>query len=307
MLRYTLSRLAYSGAVIFVALSLVFFVTHLLGDPVRISVPVNARPEQIDAIRERLHLDDPLYAQFLRFVNDALHGSFGDSFWQGGAALPLVMERIPATLQLALAAFVLTVPLGVTAGVLAALRPGTWSERVLNLLSFVSVSIVDFWLALMLIVLFAVTLGWLPTSGYGGPQFIVLPAMTLAIIASGALAQVSRAAVAEELSKSYVAAARARGVKESRVIVRHALRNALIPIVTLGGGILIGLVNGAIVVETIFGWPGLGQLTVQAINHRDLPLIQATVFVTAVMVALLNLAVDLLYGYLNPRVGIAGG
>jgi peptide/nickel transport system permease protein len=216
--------------------------------------------------------------------------------------MQLVLERLPGTLYLALVATLLILPLGIGLGMVAAFRRGSLVDRVVNVLSIASVSVVDFWLALMLILVFAVGLDVLPTSGYGGIEYVILPAVTLALLSAGTLAQVTRASTVEQLNRNYVAAARARGIPERQVIMRHALRNAAIPIVTVSGGIIATLLGGAIVAEVVFGWAGVGLLFVQAIQRRDLPLIEAAVFLTAVTVTLLNLFTDVLYQWLDPRV-----
>jgi peptide/nickel transport system permease protein len=301
-LRYIGSRVVHSAIGVVVVLLLVFVVTHLVGDPVRIVLPITATEAQVSAVRERLHLNDPFLAQLARFVAGAATGSFGDSFWQRVPAMPLVLHRLPATAFLTVVAFILIIPLGVGVGILAALRPGSVLERFLNVLSLISTSIVDFWLALMLILVFSVTLRWLPTSGYGRLEHVILPALTLTVLQIGGLAQITRVTVAEELRRSYVSAARARGISEARVILRHALRNALVPIVTVSGTILAGMMAGVIIVEVVYGWPGLGLLLAQALVKGDLPLIEASVFVTCVLVILINLVSDLIYGLVNPRV-----
>jgi peptide/nickel transport system permease protein len=301
-LRYVLVRLSHSALSVLGVLVLVFVVTHLLGDPVRIVLPNGSPPELIAATRKRLGLNDPLLVQFGNFLWSAAFDSFGQSYWQYRPALQVVLERVPATLYLAAAAIAIILPLGLGMGVLAALRPEALLARVINVLSFMSVSVVGFWLALMLILVFSVNLRILPTSGYGGLDHVLLPALTLALLQFGALAQVTRACLAEELSMPYVSAARARGISEARVVVGHAVRNASIPIVTYCGLILLGLLGGSIIVETVFGGPGVGFLLIQAIQRRDLPLIYASVFVGAIVVILVNLIVDLLYARLNPRV-----
>jgi peptide/nickel transport system permease protein len=304
-LRYVLQRLFQSALGVFGVLVLVFVVTHLLGDPVRIALPGNSPPAMIAATRERLGLNDPILVQFGNFLWSAAFDSFGQSYWRYEPALQVVLERVPATLYLTVAALVVTLPLGIGLGILAALRPRSVLARAIDVFSFASASVVGFWLALMLILVFSVSLRVVPVSGYGGVDHVILPALTLALLQFGALAQVTRATLAEELSKSYVSAARARGISERRVILGHALRNALIPIVTFCGLILLGLLGGSIIIETVFGWPGVGLLLIQAISRRDLPLIYASVFVTAVLVLLVNLVVDLLYNKLNPRVRVS--
>lgn len=304
-LRYLAIRLLHSAAITLGVLALVFLVTHLLGDPVQIVLPPDSSQTRIDAVRKELGLDRPLIEQFQSFMADAARGTFGESFWQKRPAMELVLARIPATVYLAAVAMALILPLGIATGILAALRPGSRLERLIDIFSFMSVSVVGFWFALILIIVFSVGLRILPTSGYGGLEHAILPALTLAFVEIGQLAQVVRTAVADELTKSHVAAARARGIPERQVIVRYALRNALIPIVTVVGTLLTGLLNGAVIAETVFGWPGIGLMLIQSIEHRDLPLIEATVFVTAVMVTLINLLADMLYVLINPRVRLA--
>jgi peptide/nickel transport system permease protein len=303
--RYLLQRLFQSALGVLGVLILVFVVTHLLGDPVRIALPANSPPAMVAATRERLGLNDPIAVQFGNFLWSAAFDSFGQSYWRFQPALQVVLERVPATLYLTLAALVLILPVGIGLGVLAALHPRSLIARTIDVLSFASASVVGFWLALMLILIFSVSLRLVPVSGYGGIDHVFLPALTLALLQFGALAQVTRATLAEELSKSYVSAARARGISETRVIFGHALRNASIPIVTFCGLILLGLLGGSIIIETVFGWPGVGLLLIQAIQRRDLPLIYASVFVTAVLVLFVNLVVDLFYNKLNPRVRVS--
>lgn len=301
---YIVKRLVSALIVIFVVLTAIFFVTQLLGDPVDLVLGDSANSAAIAALRKELGLDRPIWVQYWHFVTLAAQGSFGDSFWQHRPALGLVLSRLPATVILAVATTAIIVPVGIALGVLAAYFQGSVLERVINLFSIVGSSLVSFWLALMLILLFAVTLRWLPTSGYGTPAHVVLPAVTLATLQIGTLAQVTRTSVSEQLSSSFVSAARARGLSPARVMVRYALRNALIPIFTVASGMLIVLVNGALIAEVVFGWPGVGLLLLQAIQQGDLPLIQACIFVAASVIVLLTLMVDLLYVRINPRVRI---
>lgn len=283
-------------------LSLVFLAGRILGDPVRLVLGIEASEERVQTVRDALDLNEPLPVQYVNFLARALRLDFGESFWQRTPTLPLVLERIPATVYLALAALGLAVPLGITLGAMAALRPYSTIDRVTNVVSLGGISIVEFWLALMLILIFPVRLGWFRTSGYGGLEYLVLPALTLAYKPLGRIAQIARSAMLDELSKPYVKAARAKGLTERRIVFVHALKNAAIPILTISGDELAALLNGAIVVETVFGWPGLGLLTIQALDRRDLPLVEATVFVVAMMVFLINLLVDIAYTYLDPKI-----
>ena len=289
-------------AVTFAVLTMVFLAGRILGDPVRLVVGIEASEERVQRVREQLNLDKPLSEQYSNFIGDALRLEFSTSFWQKVPTLPLVLARIPATLYLALAALLLAVPLGITLGALSALRPWSLLDRITNVISLGGVSIVEFWLALMLILIFPVRLGLFKTSGYGGLEYFVLPALTLCYKPLGRIAQISRSAMLDELAKPYIKAARARGLRERRVVFVHALKNAAVPVLTISGDELAALLNGAIIVETVFGWPGIGNLTIQALNRRDLPLVEATVFVVAIFIILTNLLVDMAYTWLNPRI-----
>ena len=218
----------------------------------------------------------------------------------------IVVERLPATFLLAGAALVIAVPLGVVMGVTAAARPRSLMDRIVTILSLAGVSIVQFWLGLMLIVLFAVQLGWLPTGGYGEPHHVILPAMTLAARPIGRIAQVTRSAMLDELAKPYIVSARAKGVEEWRVIYLHALKNAAIPIVTMVGDETSALLTGAILVEKIFAWPGVGLLIIDSLTRSDLPLIQASIAVVAGLVIVVNLLVDLSYRQFKPDIKLDG-
>jgi len=267
-------------------------------------VGVEASEERVQRVRDQLGLNDPLPQQYLDFARRAVLLDFGDSFLQKTAALPLVLKQLPATFRLTAAAFLLAAPLGIILGAAAALKPHTPIDRVVNVLSLSGVSMVDFWLALMLILIFAVPLDWLRTSGYGdgGLAFMTLPTLTLAYAPLGRIAQITRSAMLDEMSQPYIHVARAKGLSERRIVFVHALKNAAIPVVTISGDMLSSMLNGAILIETVFAWPGIGLLTLQSLQRRDLPLVEATVFVVAFMVIVVNLLVDLSYTYLNPKI-----
>ena len=276
--------------------------THLVGDPVDLMLRPEATEEQRQALRERLGLNDPIFVQFGRFVSGAVRGDFGESIWQRVPALPIVLNRLPATLYLTSATLLLAVPLSIVLGIISAIRPGAIVDRVVTVVSLGGVSTADFWLGLMLILFFAVRLGWLPTSGYGGFQFVILPAVALAFRPLGRISQVVRSAMLDQFSQPYVITARAKGLTERVVVYLHTLKNAAIPVATLVGDEAASLLNGAVVIETVFGWPGVGILLIQAIERRDLPLIEASVIVIAVMIVTVNLVIDLTYSFLDPRV-----
>jgi peptide/nickel transport system permease protein len=302
LIHYLARRLLHSVFVIAGVILVVFLVMHMIGDPARLMLRPEATQEQYLALRRQLGLDDPLHVQFGRFLAGLAQGDFGDSLWQRIPAMPLVLQRLPATLYLTAVTIAIALPAAVILGVAAALRPGSIVDRVITIFSLGGISTADFWLGLMLILIFAVEMGWFPTSGYGGPNFVVLPALTLAFRPIGRISQLARSTVLDELSKGYVITARAKGLKERTVLFFHTLKNAAIPVITLSGDEMASLLNGAVVIETVFAWPGIGILLIQGIEHRDFPVVEATVFVIALMVITLNLLVDLSYSLIDPRV-----
>lgn len=305
MIRRLIVRLAQSTITITGLLVVVFFVTHGVGDPATLMLPLDASETQVRALREKLGYDDPLSLQFRRFFSRALLLDFGHSLWQGRPALRLILERLPATWLLASCTMVLAVAIAIPLGVLSARFPRSATDRLTSMTTLFGVSVPDFWLALILILVVAVQLGWLQTSGYGRIQHLVLPVLTLAARPIGRITQMVRSSMLDELAKQYVITARAKGLSEFRTLLRHVFRNAGLPVVTMIGDEFSGLINGAVVVETIFGWPGIGFLAIQAMEHRDLPLIVAAVFVVGVTVATLNLLVDISYSMLDPRIRYA--
>ena len=302
MSAYLLRRALHSVGVLLGLVVVVFFVTHLIGDPARLMLRPEATEEQVQAVRDRLGLNDPLHVQFVRFFGDVFRGDFGDSIWQRVPALPIVLDRLPATLNLAGVTLAVAVPLAIVLGVVSAVRPRSLADRIVTVFALAGVSTADFWLGLMLILFFAVELGWVPTSGYGGLEYVILPATALAVRPIGRVSQVVRSAMLDQFREGYVTTARAKGLQERVVVFYHTLKNAAIPIVTLVGDEAASLLNGAVVIETVFGWPGVGILLIQAIERRDLPLIEASVIVIAVMIVTVNLLVDLAYTLLDPRV-----
>ena len=301
---YLFRRSIHSVFVIFLLMSLLFLLTYIVGDPVHLMLGAEAPPEQIEALRDDLGYSRPIYVQYATFIRDLVRTDFGISIRERVPAMELVLDRLPKTLLLGAIAWVIGV-VGLPLGILAAHKPRSLYDRTVNILSFAVVSIPEFWLALVLIIIGAVMLGLVPTSGFGGygsPIYWVLPALTLAPRVIGRNAQITRSAMAEEIGKHYVATARAKGLSDTVVLYVHVLKNAAISIVTLLGDELTFLLNGAAVVEIVFGWPGLGHLIVNAITLRDLPVITACVFTFAVMVISINFIVDLIYTWLDPRV-----
>ena len=282
----------------------VFLMLQLVGDPVRLMLPAEA-PESIrEELRESLGLNDPLYVRFGRSIWGWVRGDFGDSLWQNVPALPLALSRIPNTLYLTAVSLGIALPLAIALGVLSAVKPNSLIDRTLTAISLAGVSVAYFWLGLMLILIFAVQLQWLPTSGFGGIRFALLPALSLAFRPLGRIAQVARSALVEEMEKPYILTAQSKGLTGRAVVWRHALRNAAIPTITVTGDETATFLNGAVVIETIFAWPGIGQLFIQAIQRRDVPLIEACVFVVALLTITLNLIVDLSYAAIDSRARI---
>jgi len=282
--------------------ALVFVITRTFADPARLMLPIDAREEDYRQLRRQLHLDEPIPVQFGRFLSGVARGDLGDSFWQRLPVVDLVVQRLPATLSLALTSIVLAALISIPLGVAAAARPGSWLDRTIVSGSLVGVSVAEFWLGLLLIVFVAAGLGLLPTSGYGTPAHIILPAITLAARPIGRITQIVRSSMLDELARPHVTVARAKGLSERTVFYGHALKNAGIPIITLGGLEAAELLAGyTIVVETVFAWPGIGQLGVGALVNHDLPLIQAVVLFGATVVVGANLLVDVAYAYLDPR------
>ncbi|MDG4798365.1 ABC transporter permease [Micromonospora sp. WMMD1082] len=302
MLRYVLKRLVFSLFVLFGVLVAVFGISSAIGNPARLMLPVEASEADVAALSARLGLDDPIHVRFARTAADWLRGDFGDSLWQSAPALEISLQRVPATLLLTAVTLAVALPLAVALGVFSARRPGSTLDRGITTVSLAGVSIADFWLGLMLILGFAIHLRWFPTSGYGGAAYLVLPALTLMMRPMGRVAQVARSALIDEMGKQYPVTARAKGLPETAIVYRHGLRNSAIAVVTVAGAEAVSLLNGAVVVETVFGWPGIGSLFIGAIQQRDLPLIQSTVVVVAVLVIVVNLLVDLSYAAIDPRV-----
>ena len=287
--------------------ALVFVITRTFADPARLMLPIDASEADYRQLRAQFHLDEPIPVQFGRFLVGVARGDLGSSYWQRMPVVHLVFERLPATLLLALTSIVLSILVSVPLGVVAAARPGSWIDRTVVSGSLVGVSIAEFWLGLLLIVFVAAGLGLLPTSGYGTPAHIILPAITLAARPIGRITQIVRSSMLDELARPHITVARAKGLSERTVFYGHALKNAGIPIITLGGLEAAELLAGyTIVVETVFAWPGIGQLGVGALTNHDLPLIQAVVLFGATVVVGANLLVDVAYAFLDPRLRHAG-
>lgn len=303
MAQFIFRRLLYSIAVVVGVSIFVFIITHMLGDPARMMLPLESTDEEVETFREAMGFNDPIHVQFWRFAKNAAKGDFGDSLWQREPALPLVLERLPNTMLLVVISTTLALLVSIPMGVLAALKPRSLLDRVCTIGSLCGVSLPDFWLGLILIIIFAVQYRLFYTSGYGTWRHVVLPSLTLAARPIGQITLIARSSMIDELSQQYMTTARAKGLRESVIVIQHALRNAMIPIITLSGWQIARLIAGlTVAVETVFAWPGVGLLAIQAIQRRDLPLIQADVFIVALAVALLNLLLDILYAVFDPRI-----
>jgi peptide/nickel transport system permease protein len=301
LFRYLVLRLGRAFVTLALMSMMVFGLTRLLGDPVSLLVAVDASDELRQQTRERLGLDAPLPEQFVDFLFQALQGDFGNSIYLNSSSRDMLLEALPATLQLAAAAAFIAILVGVSMGVVAALRPRSWLDSLVSSISMAGVSMPEFWLALLLIFWLAVDLGLLPTSGYGSWQHFVMPAIVLAIRPVGSIAQVTRSSMIDQMRADYVVTAYAKGLQTPAIVRRHVLKNAGIPVVTMAGVEVADLMTGAIVVETIFNWPGVGRLASQAMVTIDYPLVQTVVFWAALITIVMNLLVDLSYAWLDPR------
>jgi peptide/nickel transport system permease protein len=310
--RFAVRRIVQGLVVIVGVTIVVFVVTRLVGDPVDKLLPIEATVEQRRAFEaelcanQNLCLDEPIWVQFGQYMRQLASFNLGESLWQSRAVTEIVLEALPRTFQLVLPAILLSVLLAIPLGVFAALKPGRALDRAMVVLSLVGLSVPQFWLGLLLILVFSVTLKILPTSGIGGIDNMVLPVVALALPAVGRLAMIVRSSMIDELNQQYVRMASAKGIAYSRVVGVHALRNAAIPAVTLTGWELIRALAGySVIVETVFQWPGIGFLSIQAINRDDLILLQGIVFVVALMVVLVNISVDVAYKAIDPRIKLA--
>jgi peptide/nickel transport system permease protein len=309
--RFVARRLLYSAVVMFGVLILAFALVHLVpGDPVRIALGTRYTPEAYEALRSASGLDRPLLAQFFSYIGSALTGDLGVSFRNGDPVTVTLLERLPATLSLGFVGIVVALAVALPAGIYSALREGRLSDALVRITSQFGVSIPDFWMGILLIALFSTVLGWLPTSGYrplfedpaGWLRHIILPGLTVGVVAAAIMTRYVRSAVLEVAAMGYVRTARSKGLSPRVVTLRHTLRNALVPILTITGIQLATLLGGVIVVEVVFAWPGVGRLVFNAVAARDYPLIQGAVLLIAALFLLINLLVDVLYAVADPRI-----
>jgi peptide/nickel transport system permease protein len=300
--RFVLARIWHSAIVLLAVALLVFILMRLTGDPIAVMLPAEATAEDAEIMRHEFGLDRPVYEQFGIFLSNALRGNFGQSYRHHQPALGLVLERLPATLWLTFAAMAVSLLLAIPAGIVSAHTRGSIFDSVSRLIALVGQAMPTFWLGLMLILLFAVRLRWLPPAGNGGPEYVILPAITLGAYSAALTMRLLRSSLLEVLGRDYIRTARAKGLADKTVIVRHALKNAAIPVVTVIGLQVGRLLAGSVVTETVFGYGGMGLLAVQAILGRDLTIVQAFVIVSAIIILAINLLMDLLYAALDPRI-----
>ena len=303
MLAFLLSRLLSLLTVVFGVITLVFFLIHIVpGDPVQVMLGESATPADQAQLREKLGLDQPLLQQWLNYLLQLQHGDLGHSLRSQEPIKDILLQRLPATLELAVAGLFIAILIAIPLGSIAALRQNTLYDQGAMIFSLLGVSIPNFWMGPLLIVIFSLNLGWFPVSGREGWLSLVLPALTLGTALAAILARMVRATLLEVLHEDYIRTARAKGLNEITIVLHHALRNAALPIITILGLQLGTLLGGAVITETIFSWPGIGQLTIESIQQRDYPIVQACVLLISLSYVLVNTLTDLLYAWLDPRV-----
>jgi peptide/nickel transport system permease protein len=302
MRRFVLRRVAYAVLSLFLLSVTIFLFVRVTGDPTVLLVEPGASKADLDALRHELGLDRSLVVQYGTFVRDLVRGDFGRSFYYRTPVLELYISRLPNSLMLAVAAMAFSLLIGIPSGIMAAVRVGGWWDRAGKIFALLGLSMPSFWVGLLLILFFSVYLGWLPSSGSGTPLHVIMPAFALGWYFAAAHMRLARSSMLEVLGSEYVKLARLKGLSEARVIAKHAFKNALIPVLTLAGINLVLMVNVAVVVETVFAWPGIGRLLYEGIAFRDFPVVQATVILGGSMIVVVNLVIDLLYAVIDPRI-----
>lgn len=305
MLQYIATKAVRALFTIALVVSFVFVVLRVSGDPTRILLPEDTPPAIVELYAQKWGIDRPIWEQYITYVERLLSGDLGRSFFDGRDALQLVVERVPMTLQLGLAALAITIVFGLSFGVLAALYRGTALDRAVMAVSVVAYGLPNYFLGILLILFFSLELRWLPSSGAGTWQHLLMPAATLGLSSAGIIARFTRSAMLEVLRQSYMRTARAKGLRWWQQIAWHALPNAAIPVVTILGFQVGWIIGGAFVVETVFAWPGIGRLTYEAVIYRDFPLLQAVIILKSILILTINLGVDILYAYVDPRIRLA--
>lgn len=303
--RYLGARVGQAVIALFGVTTAVFFALRLSGNPALLLAPQNATQQEINQISQQLGLNVPVWRQYLNYLGNLLHGNLGYSYVQHEPALTLLTQRLPYTINLTLAALAITIVFGVGAGMIMALTRGRWGERLLMPLVLAGQAMPAFWTGILLILVFSVTFHWLPSSGDNTGTSLILPAITLASLSAATVARITRGAVLEQLSRDYVRTARSKGAGTWRLIWRHLLRNVSVPVLTVLALETANLLGGAVVTEEIFAWPGIGQLTIQSVNDRDFPVVQAIVIFAATIYIVINLVTDIVYGFIDPRIAVA--
>ncbi|ARK22000.1 ABC transporter permease [Sporosarcina sp. P26b] len=302
MVKFLLRRILEIIPVLLIISFIVFTLVFVAGNPVALMLPEDASTEDIIALEAALGLDQPFVVQYGKYMLNLVQGDFGQSFKYNTDALPLVLERLPATLELGVAALLLAIIIAIPLGIWSATKKNTSIDLFATGGAVLGKAMPNFWLGIMLILLFSVTLGWLPVSGRGTLAHLVLPAITLGTGIAAEMTRLIRSSMVETLSQDYVRTAKSKGIRNFFVVYKHAFRNSLIPVITITALQTSTLVGGTLITETVFSWPGLGQLLIQAVNTRDMAIVQASVFVIAVLVILSNLIADILYRVLDPRI-----
>ncbi|HIB60170.1 MAG TPA: ABC transporter permease [Candidatus Marinimicrobia bacterium] len=303
MIQYFLNRLLQAIPVLLGVIIITFVLMYIIpGDPVVSMVGERYSEETVQRLRQELHLDDPLPLQFLRYVGNVLQGNFGNSFITGEPVAALIIEKFPNTMMLAITAMFFAILIGLTAGIMSSVHPGSFMDRGIMVLALAGISAPVFWVGLILVLVVGVMLQWLPPTGFGGIEYLILPALTLGLRSAAYLARLTRATMLDVLSHDYIRTARSKGLPEWKVFIKHAFPNTLIPVITIIGTDFGSYLSGAVLTESIFGWPGIGRLALEAIMKRDFPVIQGTVLFMAIMFVLMNVLVDLLYGVVDPRI-----
>lgn len=304
MVEYVIKRLLQVVLVVFLALTAVFFLLRLSGDPTTLFLPVDAPREQIEEYKELLGFNRPLYVQYAEFMTNAVQGDFGESLRSHDSALGIVLERLPATFQLALSALVLSLIIAIPLGVLSAYKRNTVFDKIGVGLTVIGQAVPSFWLGLILIYIFAAVFNILPSGGGGSLVHMILPTLTLAAYSVARFTRFTRSSMLDVLGKDYIRTAKASGVPTLRLIMRYALKNSLIPIITLVALDLGVLLGGAVITEVVFAWPGIGRLLLQSLMNRDFPIVLASIFIIALTYAIINFIADVLYAYVNPQIRV---
>jgi peptide/nickel transport system permease protein len=302
MQRYILRRVFYAFISLVLLSLTIFCLVRLTGDPAVLMADPGAKEEDLQAIRREFGLDKPIHMQYVAFVSSIVRGDFGKSIYYRVPAFDLYLQRLPASILLALVAMGISLLLGIPIGIFSAVRVNTWFDNFGKIFAILGLSLPSFWVGLLMILVFSVELNWFPSSGSGSFRHLVMPAFALGWVFTAAHTRLARSAMLEVLGSEYVKLARIKGLSEWLVIAKHAFKNAIIPVLTLAGINLVLMINVAVVVESVFAWPGIGRLLYEGISFRDFPVVQTTVLMGGLMIVVVNLIVDILYAYIDPRI-----